>query len=205
MAKVTLTTFLTVDGVMQGPGGPDEDTSDGFDLGGWVTPYVGDDMMRHVQGIFDRADAFLLGRTTYGLFAGHWPQVSDEEDPHVAKRLNTLPKYVASRTLDHLEWQRSTLLGGDVIDAVRKLKEQPGREIQVHGSRLLAQSLMAHDLIDEYNLFVFPVLLGKGKRLFADGTLPTGLRLTESSVTPESITVQTYVPTGRPTFAEYGA
>ncbi|GAA2087297.1 dihydrofolate reductase family protein [Streptomyces albiaxialis] len=200
MAKITLTTFLTLDGVMQGPGSPDEDTSGGFDLGGWLVPYADEGMARHIAGWFDRADAFLLGRHTYEIFAAYWPHVSDAEDPVIAKRLNGLPKYVASTTLDRLSWNNSTLLSGDVADAVRKLREQPGREIQIHGSGALARSLMAHDLIDEFRLLTYPVVLGKGRRLFAPDAVPTALRLTSSSTTESGIAIHTYEQAGRPTF-----
>jgi dihydrofolate reductase len=194
---------------MQGPGGPEEDPRDGFDLGGWLVPYADEGMARHVTEWFGRAGAFLLGRLTYEIFAAYWPQVSDEEDPVVAKRLNALPKYVASNTLDHLDWKGSTLLSsfagnggnaGSTVDAVRRLKEQPGDELQIHGSGNLAQSLMEHDLIDEYRLLVYPVVLGRGRRLFADGAVPTALRLLESDTTPAGVAVHTYAPEGRPTF-----
>ncbi|WP_326690690.1 dihydrofolate reductase family protein [Streptomyces sp. NBC_01795] len=203
MAKLTLTTFLSLDGVMQGPGGPEEDPRDGFDLGGWLVPYADEDMARHVTEWFGRAGAFLLGRVTYEIFAAYWPQVSDEEDPVIARRLNALPKYVATTTLNHLDWKGSTPLGAvaeDTVDAVRRLKEQPGDELQIHGSGDLARSLMEHDLIDEYRLLVYPVVLGRGRRLFADGAVPTALRLLESDTTPAGVAVHTYAPDGRPTF-----
>ncbi|MFG3256202.1 dihydrofolate reductase family protein [Streptomyces sp. NPDC048172] len=200
MAKVTITTFLTLDGVMQSPGAPEEDPGGGFDLGGWLAPYADEDMARHIAGWFDRADAFLLGRHTYEIFAAYWPHVSDDEDPVIAKRLNGLPKYVASTTLDRLSWNNSTLLSGDVVDAVRKLREQPGRELQIHGSGALARSLMAHDLIDEYRLLTYPVILGKGTRLFTEGAVPTALHLTSSATTRSGIALHTYELRGRPTF-----
>ena len=200
MAKVTLTTFLTLDGVMQGPGAPDEDTSGGFDLGGWLVPYADEAMARQIAEWFDRADAFLLGRHTYEIFAAFWPHVTDEDDPVVAARLNNLPKYVASTTLDRVSWNNSTLLDGDVPEAVAKLKEQPGREIQIHGSGALARSLMAHDLIDEFRLLTYPVVLGRGRHLFTPEALPTSLCLTASNTTPSGITIHTYELEGRPTF-----
>ncbi|MBO8193520.1 dihydrofolate reductase [Streptomyces oryzae] len=205
MAKLTLTTFLTLDGVMQAPGGPDEDPRDGFDLGGWVVPYVDESFGDHVAAWFGRAGAFLLGRHTYEIFAAYWPQVSNEEDPVIAGRLNTLPKYVASTTLEHADWQNSTVLRGDVVDAVRELKQQPGDELQIHGSGVLAQSLMEHDLIDEYRFLVFPVILGKGHRLFAEGALPTALRLEATDALSSGVTMQTYTPAGRPTFGSIPA
>lgn len=200
MTTLTLTTFQTLDGVVQGPGTPEEDPSGGFDLGGWLAPYADRSMAQHVAGWFAQADAFLLGRRTYEIFAAFWPQVSDEEDPAVAKPLNSLPKYVASTTLDHVSWRNASLLTGDVVDAVRELKERPGRELQIHGSGTLARSLMAHDLIDEIRLLSYPVLLGKGRRLFAAGTLPTALRLTSSATTESGIAIHTYEPAGRPAF-----
>ncbi|MGI5352145.1 dihydrofolate reductase family protein [Streptomyces sp. CA-250714] len=203
MAKLTLTTFLSLDGVMQAPGGPEEDPRDGFDLGGWVVPYVDEGMMNHISTWFGRAGSFLLGRRTYEIFAAYWPQISDEEDPVVARRLNALPKYVASTTLEHADWQGTTVLGGDVVDAVRELKQQPGDELQIHGSGMLARALMAHDLIDEYRLLVYPVVLGKGHRLFAEGAVPTALHLEATDALPSGVTMQTYTPAGRPTFGSF--
>ncbi|MET9859949.1 dihydrofolate reductase family protein [Streptomyces smyrnaeus] len=203
MAKLTLTTMLSLDGVMQAPGGPQEDPRDGFDLGGWVVPYADQGMGDHISTWFERAGAFLLGRRTYEIFAAYWPQVGDEEDPVIARRLNNLPKYVASTSLEHADWQHTTVLGGDVIDAVRELKQQPGDELQIHGSGVLARSLMAHDLIDEYRLLVYPVVLGKGHRLFPEGAVPTALRLQATDALPSGVTMQTYTPAGRPTFGSF--
>ncbi|MFI8853439.1 dihydrofolate reductase family protein [Streptomyces sp. 891-h] len=203
MAKLTLTTMLSLDGVMQAPGGPEEDPRDGFDLGGWVVPYADEGMVDRITTWFQRAGAFLLGRRTYEIFAAYWPQVGDEEDPVIAARLNRLPKYVASTTLERADWQGSTVLGGDVVDAVRELKQQPGDELQIHGSGVLARSLMAHDLIDEYRLLVYPVVLGKGHRLFAEGAVPTALRLEATDALPSGVTMQTYTPAGRPTFGSF--
>ncbi|HEU5157302.1 MAG TPA: dihydrofolate reductase family protein [Streptosporangiaceae bacterium] len=200
--KLTVTTFLTVDGVMQGPGSPEEDPSDGFDLGGWVVPYVDDDMGRAVTEWFAGADAFLLGRKTYEIFAGYWPNVTDENDP-VAGALNRLPKYVASTTLDRVEWHNSALLDKDVVAAVTELKRGPGRDLQVHGSGDLAQTLIEHDLVDEYRLFVYPVVLGRGKRLFGSGTVPSALRLVNTKTTAAGVAVHTYERAGRPTFGTF--
>ncbi|MFV0127022.1 dihydrofolate reductase family protein [Streptomyces sp. HMX112] len=202
MAQLTLTTFLTLDGVTQAPGGPDEDRSGGFEYGGWLVPFADEDMGRFMDEVFDRADAFLLGRRTYEIFAGYWPQVTDGDDP-VASRLNALPKHVVSTTLERADWHNSTVLHGDLVQEVNRLKQGPGREIQVHGSARLAQSLIRHGLVDAYNLLVFPVLLGKGRRLFPDGGLPTACELTGHRTTSTGVTIQTYRPTGPARFGTF--
>ncbi len=189
--RLTATTFLTLDGVMQAPGGPEEDRSGGFKHGGWSFPYADEDFGRLVTGWFAQADAFLLGRRTYEIFAAFWPLVADAADP-VASPLNALPKYVASRTLEAVTWQNTTLLEGDVADEVAKLKEQPGRELQVHGSGDLLQTLMAHDLVDEHRLFVYPVVVGSGRRLFREGAAPRSLKLVETTATSTGVVVATY-------------
>jgi len=200
--KLTVTTFLSLDGVMQGPGGPDEDPSDGFDLGGWLVPYADEDMGRQVVTWFETADAFLLGRGTYEIFAAHWPRVTDENDP-VASRLNRLPKYVATRTLDTAGWAGTTLLTGDAVEQITELKRRPGRDLQVHGSAGLLQTLIAADLVDEYRLFVYPVILGRGKRLFASGAVPATVRHVETTTTGAGVTVHTYRRAGSPTFGSF--
>ena len=199
--QLTLTTFLSVDGVMQGPGGPNEDRSDGFDRGGWLVPHFDEDMGGFMGEVFDKADAFLLGRRTYDIFAASWPKVTDPDDP-IAGRLNTLPKYVASRTVDSANWHNTTIIKGDVAAEVTRLKEQLGRELQVHGSGALARTLIANDLIDEFRLIIFPVIVGAGGRLFADAGVATGLRLVDSRTTGSGAAIHVYQRTGRPEFGE---
>ncbi|NLU65800.1 dihydrofolate reductase family protein [Streptomyces sp. HNM0574] len=201
--KLTLTLFLTLDGVFQGPGGPDEDRSGGFTLGGWVVPYLDEDFNAAVTAWFARADAFLLGRRTYEIFAGYWPKVTDPDDP-VAGPLNALPKYVASSTLTSADWEHAVLLEGDSVEAVRQLKQAPGRELQIHGSGTLARTLLAHQLIDEYRLLTFPVVLGHGKHLFTEGTPPTALKPADSSTTSTGVRITTYHPAGAPEFGTVG-
>ena len=193
--RLTLHTFLTLDGVMQAPGGPDEDTDGGFTRGGWSFPYGDQDFGAAMTGWFAAASAFLLGRRTYQIFAGHWPRVTDPGDP-IAGKLNALPKYVASTTLTSADWHNSRLLGSDVVTEVAKLKEQPGGELQVHGSGALAHTLIEHDLIDEYRLLYFPVHLGSGKKLFRDGARPAALRLTGATTTSTGVVMATYQPAG---------
>ena len=199
--RLTMHTFLTLDGVMQAPGGPNEDPAGGFEHGGWSAPYDDQDFGVAMTGWFDHADAFLLGRKTYQIFASYWPKVTDPGDP-IASKLNTLPKYVASTTLETVNWATSSLLGGDVATEVAKLKERPGRELQVHGSGQLAQTLIDHDLVDEYRLLFFPVHLGSGQKLFRDGTRAAALRLTGTSSTSTGVIIATYEPDGP---ARYGS
>jgi dihydrofolate reductase len=180
--KLTLHTFLTVDGVMQGPGGADEDTSGGFERGGWVVPYFDEAFGEIVAGWFEAADAILLGRTTYTMMYEYWSQVDDPDDI-VATKLNGLPKFIASSTLRDPDWHDSTVLSGYVVEEVTRLKQRPGRELQIHGSCGLARTLHAAGLIDEYRLLVFPVCVGEGKRLFTDGAPATGFTLVDSRVT----------------------
>jgi dihydrofolate reductase len=197
--KLTVTTFLSVDGVMQGPGGPEEDRSGGFDRGGWLTPLFDEDTGKFILEVFGRADAFLLGRRTWQIFESYWPQHDDPNDP-VAHRLNTLPKHVPSTTLTDAAWENTHLITADVEQRIRDLKAQSGGELQVHGSGRLVQWLLEHDLVDELNLIVFPVLVGDGRRLFADKAQATALRLRESRTTPSGISIQVYETAGRPSF-----
>jgi len=193
--RLTLHTFLTLDGVMQAPGGPEEDPDGGFGYGGWSFPYGDEGFGAAMTGWFEHASAFLLGRKTYQIFSGHWPRVTDPGDP-IATKLNALPKYVASTTLASADWQHSSILSGDVATEVAKLKEQPGDELQVHGSGGLAQTLIDHDLIDEYRLLVFPVHLGSGKKLFRDGAKAAALRLISATTTGTGVVLATYQPDG---------
>lgn len=198
--KLTVTTFVSVDGVMQGPGGPDEDRSGGFDRGGWLAPLFDDEIGQFMDATFQRVDAFLLGRRTYDIFAGYWPKVDDPDNP-IATKLNALPKYVPSTTLIDPEWAGTTVLTGDVAAAIRDLKAQPGRELQVHGSATLVRFLLDNDLVDELTLITFPVIVGQGARLFGDRGLDVKLELGECRTTPNGVTIQTYRTAGRPEYA----
>lgn len=190
MATLVVGTFLSLDGVMQGPGGPDEDRSGGFALGGWSVGYWDEAMGEIITGWTSKADALLLGRRTYEIFAAHWPNVPDD-DP-VGAVLNRVPKYVASTTLGTVGWNNSMLLVGDVPSAVAALKRERSGEIQVHGSGGLLQTLIGHDLVDEYRLWTFPVLLGSGKRLFETGTIPTGLELIDTTTSSTGVVINRY-------------
>ena len=193
MRKLVVSTFITLDGVMQAPGGPEEDPTGGFTYGGWIVNYW-DDMMGQVLGeSMAKPFELLLGRKTYEIFAAHWPYIKD--DP-VADKLNSVKKYVVSRTLDEASWNNSTLITGNVVQAIRNLKEQKGPEIQVHGSGNLIQTLLKHDLIDEFRLWIFPVTIGKGKRLFGDGTQPASLKLIDSKTSTTGVIIATYEPAG---------
>jgi dihydrofolate reductase len=197
--QLTVTTFLSVDGVYQGPGGPEEDRRDGFDRGGWLVPHFDEATGQFMEEVFREVDGFLLGRRTYEIFAASWPNATDPNDS-VANALNTLPKYVASSTLANPQWANTTVLEGDLASAVRGLKERSGRELQVHGSGKLVQFLLANDLVDRLNLLVFPVIVGAGRRLFSDSGIATGLALDESRTTPSGVAISVYRPTGRPEF-----
>jgi dihydrofolate reductase len=202
MSKLVVNTFVTLDGVMQGPGGPEEDRSGGFEQGGWLVPYFDEESGGFISEVFARAGSFLLGRKTYEIFSSYWPNVTDESDP-VAGPLNSLPKYVASRSLESAAWQNSTVIR-DVPSEVRALKKAPGGELQVHGSGNLIQSLIEHDLVDAYNVLTFPVVLGAGKRLFPEGVTPSGLRLTESRTTGKGVVISTYESAGKPEYGTVG-
>jgi dihydrofolate reductase len=193
MRRLRATTFLTLDGVMQAPGGPGEDDEGGFDKGGWSVNFF-DDQVGEAMGQFMSVPFDLvLGRKTYDIFASFWPTASEEEG---AKPLNDATKYVASHSRPDLTWERSVLLEGDVAEAVGRLKEEDGRELQVHGSGNLLQTLIRNGLVDEFQLLVFPVLVGSGKRLFAEGTVPASLQLVESRVSPSGVFIGRYEPAG---------
>lgn len=192
--KLTVNSFLTLDGVMQGPGGKEEDPSGGFEFGGWLVPYADEDMGRLVNGWFAEADAILLGRTTYQLFQPYWEQVTDPDDV-VAAALNGLPKYVVSSTISNPTWNNTTVLPGNFLEAIDDLKSGPGRELQVHGSHRLARALHDAGLVDEYRLIVFPVVLGQGKRLFDNGAVPSAFTLAGSKATAAGAVHLTLLPT----------
>ena len=197
MGKLIVNMFVTLDGVMQAPGGPDEDREGGFEHGGWQAPLLDQASGQVSEDQTARSDALLLGRKTSDIFASYWPKATT--DLEIAAKLNSMPKYVASKTLDHVEWNNSTLLEGDVKDAVPRLKEQHD-EIITFGSAGLIQTLLRHDLIDDLNLWVYPLLLGSGKRLFADGTIPTALRLVHTTAHANGTVQLKYARDGKPTY-----
>ena len=190
MRTLAVNTFLSLDGVMQSPGGPDEDPTGGFTYGGWGATYFDDQMMGRVAE--SAPYELLLGRGTYEIFAAHWPY---DEGP-IADQLNGTRKHVASTTLDAVEWNNSTLITGDVAEYVSNLKSQDGPEIQVHGSPGLIQTLLEHDLIDEFRMWIFPVVIGTGKRFFGDGTIPAALKLVDSKVSKTGVTINVYERAG---------
>ena len=193
MRKLIVNTFVTLDGVMQAPGGPGEDDSGAFTLGGWSVNYW-DDMMGQLMG--DAMSApfdLLLGRKTYDIFSAYWPHATEEPG---AKPLNDATKFVASRSHPTLEWGPSVLIEGDAAEGIAALKKEDGPELQVHGSGNLVQTLLRHDLVDRFHLWVFPVLVGSGKRLFAEGTVPAGLKLVDSKVSTTGVVIGTYEPAG---------
>jgi dihydrofolate reductase len=194
--KLVVGTFLTLDGVMQAPSGDQEDRSDGFELGGWALPYFDDAMARLIAAWTERCDVLLLGRRTYEIFAAHWPRADAEREP-IAAKLNSVTKRVASRTLRSLDWAHSRLIEGDVAHQVAKLKKQPGREIQVAGSGELVRTLLEYGLVDEFRLWTFPVVLGKGKRLF-DGAAPAGWQRFDTRTTGTGVVVNSYRSADKP-------
>lgn len=206
--KLTVQTFLTLDGVMQAPGGPDEDPGGGFAHGGWQAPFEDDDVIEFVTELNTHASAFLLGRRTFEIFRGYWP---DQTDPtnQIATAINTKPKYVASRSLSDADvmWRgehgdTASLLTGDIVDAVRALKQQPGDELQVWGSANLLRTLLQEELVDGFRLMIYPLVLGSGRRLFNDGALPTTMRPVEFVTTERGVVIGTYEPSGPVRYGE---
>jgi dihydrofolate reductase len=193
MRKLIVSTFLTLDGVMQAPGGPEEDDSGGFAYGGWSVHYwdelMGQVMTEAMSTPFD----LVLGRKTYDIFAAYWPHAPEEAG---AKPLNDATKYVASRSRPTLEWEKSVLIEGDAAEGIAELKKGDGPELQVHGSGNLIQTLMRHKLVDQYRLWVFPLVIGSGKRLFSEGTIPSGLKLVDSKVSTTGVVIGTCEPAG---------
>ncbi len=203
--KLTTITHVTVDGVMQGLGGADEDRRGGFERGGWALPLFVDEAAAYLDEVFQRADAFLFGRRTYEIFAGYWGVMPDPDQNPIAGPLNKQPKYVASTTLTDPEWAGTTILSGDVGAAVAELKAQPGGELQVHGSGNLVRWLFENELVDEITLFTYPVVIGQGTRLFPDTGPDAALDLVESRATSSGVTIGVYRPAGRPQYAPSAA
>ena len=199
--KLTATMMLSLDGVYQGPGGPDEDRRGGFERGGWTAAFADEAMGPFLVSMFERADALLLGRKTWEIWLPYWPNHDDNPFGH---RINVLPKYVPSTTLKDPSWQNTHVITGDVEAAVRELKAKPGRELQVHGSGVLLRWLLERDLVDELNLRLHPVLVGDGLRLFPEHGQSHHLELVESQQLPAGVTILTYRPSGRATFGDAG-
>jgi dihydrofolate reductase len=194
MRKLIVQTFVTLDGVMQAPGGPGEDDDGGFAHGGWSVSYWDDQMGEVMDEATSRPFAMVLGRRTYDIMAAFWPHASEEEG---GKVFNDATKYVASRSRPNLEaWSNSVLIEGDAADGLAALKAEDGPELQVHGSANLIQTLLRHNLVDQYRLWVFPVVLGSGKRLFGDGAMPAGLKLVDSTVSSTGVVMGTWEPAG---------
>ena len=200
--KLAATEFVTLDGVYQGPGGPDEDRRNGFDRGGWQAPFGDDETGQFIVERYSAMDALLLGRVTFDIWNGYWPH-NDWGDP-VSHGINVLPKYVASTTLKNPTWQNTHVIDGDVEAKVRELKAQPGRDLLLQGSGGLLRWLLERDLVDELNLLIYPVVLGKGLRLFPEDGQSHALEVVESKVTPSGVIIQTYRPAGRATFGTVG-
>ncbi len=195
VSKLVVNTFLTLDGVMQAPGDPQEDTEGGFTHGGWQMPYFDADAGEIIDEHIAATEALLLGRKTYQIFAAYWPTAPTDDT--IAKKFNSIPKYVVSTTLGKAEWNNSTLIKRNVAEEVAKLKKRPGSGIlSVTGSGKLAQTLMNHDLVDEYELWIHPLVLGSGKRLFEDGIVPSNLKLVNARTTGSGISILTYQPNG---------
>ncbi len=195
MRKVVAAILLSLDGVMQGPGDIDEDRDGGFDQGGWTLPYIDDEFIQFKVAETLASDTLLLGRKTYAGAADSWPHATDEIG--FADKMNSMPKYVVSTTLTSGSWHPTTVIKGNVAQAIAELKAQPGGNIYIYGSNTLVQSLMQQDLIDEYRLMIYPVVLGSGKRLFQAGTIPAELKLVESQSFSSGVVALTYQPANR--------
>ncbi len=191
MRKLIVLSFITLDGVMQGPGGPEEDTTGGFTFGGWTVPYFDDFLGKAMDEQMSKPFDLLLGRKTFEIFASYWPHHEDGKNP-----IHEATKYVASSTLTTHEWSKSVFLHGNVVDEIKQLKQQDGPDLQVHGSSNFIQTLLQHDLIDEFWLNIFPVTLGIGKRLFDKGTVPAAYELVESSSSPSGVIIATFKRSG---------
>jgi dihydrofolate reductase len=199
--KLTTVTNVSVDGVMQGLGGADEDRSGGFERGGWALPLFGEDVETVLGRIYQRADAFLFGRRTYEIFAGSWGAVEEMAQSPIGRALNSRPKYVASTTLTDPQWADTTVLSGDLAAAVGELKAEREGELQVHGGGELIRWLLGHQLVDEITLFTYPVVVGQGTRLFPEAGPDAALELADFRAFTNGITLQVYRPTGRPQYA----
>jgi len=195
MRRIIVTTFISLDGVMQAPGGPHEDPTGGFTFGGWTAPHFDAALGASMGEIFSRPFDLLLGRKTYDIFAAHWPYVTDLNNP-IADLFNRVTKYVASRSNPKLTWQNSQLLGEDVVAALKEIKSGDGPDLLVQGSSNLLQTLWQNSLVDEFRVLIFPVVLAKGKRMFGDGASPAGLKLLEAKSYPTGVIVATYQPAG---------
>lgn len=201
MGKLVVDMFVTLDGVVQSPGGPQEDTDGGFPHGGWQAPLLDEESGQHIRQNLDRMDALVLGRKTYDIFAGYWPK-APADDP-IAAKLNAVPKYVASRTLSKVDWNNASLIGGDLKEAIMRIKADHD-EVHVIGSSDLVQSLLRLDVIDRLTLYVYPIVLGTGKRLFEENAPPTALKLIESRPFSGGAILMTYEPAGKPTHGTIG-
>jgi dihydrofolate reductase len=199
--KLTTITHVSVDGVMQGLGGSDEDRRGGFERGGWALPLFENEAAAYLDQVFHRADAFLFGRRTYEIFAGSWGAIAEMRAQPIGVALNEKPKYVASTTLTEPQWAKTTVLSGEVTAAIGELKAKPGGELQVHGSGTLVRWLFDNQLVDEITLLTYPLVVGQGTRLFPDSGTDIALELVDSRTTRQGITIQVYRPTGRPQYA----
>ncbi|MFJ4456041.1 dihydrofolate reductase family protein [Pseudomonas sp. NPDC089392] len=198
MRKLIVAAFISLDGVMQAPGGPQEDTSGGFTYGGWIVPYAEEVFGQAMQALFSQPFELLLGRRTYDIFAGYWPKIKDSsEDFSIANLFNSVPKHVATHTPATLDWHNSHALGADVAAAVRTLKQQAGASLLTQGSAELVQQLLAADLVDELQLLIHPLLLGPGKRLFGNDAAAAAFTLQHSQVSPKGVVITRYVRAGQ--------